>query len=151
MRPAWRSPLIPSRSTAPQRSRGRRLFHHSRQRSGERAVWRGLLEAALRVRPVSPDALAGQLDRLVAVSGLSNLELGVIPFETAVPVFPLGSFAVYDENLVVVETLTGEQRLDEPEEVATYDRFLDLLREAAATGRDAVPIIQRALDGIRHQ
>ena len=60
-----------------------------------------MLEGALRARVVSVPTLIGQLDRLLAVIGLPTLELGIIPFEAAVPVFPLSGFRLYD-NLVIV-------------------------------------------------
>jgi transcriptional regulator with XRE-family HTH domain len=107
-----------------------------------------VLEAALRSLVCSPATLAGQLDRLLAVSGLRNLEFGVIPFEASVPAYPLAGFAIFDSDLVLVETMTGEQQLSDPEEVALYERAFDLLRDAARTGRDAVTIIRRSLTAL---
>lgn len=107
-----------------------------------------MLEAALRSRLCSAQTLVGQLDRLIAVSGLANLELGIVPFETEIPVWPIASFTIYDVDAVVGETITGKQRLDEPNEVATYDKFFDLLRHAAVTGPDAAAVVRRALDSI---
>jgi transcriptional regulator with XRE-family HTH domain len=104
-----------------------------------------VLEAALRCRVCSPTTLAGQLDRLLAVSGLRNLEFGIIPFESNVPVYPLAGFAVFDQSFVLIETITGEQQLNDPEEVALYEQFFDLLREAAHFGADAAVVIRRAL------
>ena len=67
-----------------------------------------MLEGALRARVVSVPTLIGQLDRLLAVIGLPTLDLGIIPFEAAVPVFPLSGFRLYDA-LVIVESIVGEQ------------------------------------------
>jgi transcriptional regulator with XRE-family HTH domain len=108
-----------------------------------------VLEAALRSRVCSPATLEGQLDRLLAVAGLPALELGIIPFEAEVPVYPLHGFAVFDHDLVLIETMTGEQQLNDPEEVALYDRFFQLLHDAAHRGRKAAAIIQRALAELR--
>ena len=118
------------------------LYEHGRQ------VQVVMLEGALRCRVVSAPTLAGQLDRLMAVSGLSSLELGIIPFETAVPVFPLSGFRLYDD-LVIVESIVGEQQLTEPDDVARYEKYLELLRETASTGREATAVIQRSLQGLR--
>jgi transcriptional regulator with XRE-family HTH domain len=106
-----------------------------------------MLEGALRCLVVSAQTLAGQLDRLMAISGLSSLELGIIPFESAVPVFPLSGFRLYDD-LVIVESIVGEQQLAEPDDVARYQKYLELLREAAKTGREAAAIIQRSLKSL---
>lgn len=107
-----------------------------------------MLEGALRTRVVSAPTLAGQLDRLMAVSGLASLELGIIPFEAAVPVFPLSGFRLYDD-LVIVESIVGEQQLAAADDIARYEKYLELLREMASTGRDAIPVIQRSLEGLR--
>jgi transcriptional regulator with XRE-family HTH domain len=107
-----------------------------------------MLEGALRVRAVSVPTLAGQLDRLMAVAGLSSLELGIIPFETAVPVWPLSGFRLYDD-LVIVEHINGEPQFSDADEVARYEKYLELLREAASTGRDAVQVIRRSLEELR--
>jgi transcriptional regulator with XRE-family HTH domain len=106
-----------------------------------------MLEGALRSRVVSVPTLAGQLDRLMAVSGLSSLELGIIPFEAAVPIWPFG-FRLYDD-LVIVEYLNGEPQFSDEDTVLRYEKYLELLREAASRGRDAVPIIQRSLEQLR--
>jgi transcriptional regulator with XRE-family HTH domain len=118
------------------------LYQHGKQ------IQIVMLEGALRTRVVSAPTLAGQLDRLMVVSGLASLELGIIPFEAAVPVFPLSGFRLYDD-LVIVESIVGEQQLAEPDDVARYEKYLELLRDAASTGRDAVPVIQRSLEGLR--
>jgi len=45
-------------------------------------------EAALRYRPCTPATLRGQLDRLLAISGLDTVELAVIPFAHELPMLP---------------------------------------------------------------
>lgn len=118
------------------------LYEHGRQ------VEIVVMEAALRSRLTSAGTLAGQLDRL-ATAATAGFGFGVIPFEAHVPVYPLSGFTVYDDDLVTVETMSGEQHLSGPEDVANYARFFGLLRDSAATGRDAVAVIQRALTGLQ--
>ncbi len=98
-------------------------------------------ETALHDPPGSAETLLGQLDRLVAVAGLASVDLAVLRVGTKMPVLPLSSFTTHDKQVVFVETMTGEQRLDEPDEVAVYVTAFDLLRDAAATGPDAVALI----------
>jgi hypothetical protein len=57
--------------------------------------------------------LVGQLDRLLAVIGLPALDLGIIPFEAAVPVFPLSGFRLYGD-LVIVESIVGSSSSPRP-------------------------------------
>lgn len=104
-----------------------------------------VLEAALRTRFCASATMAGQLDRLLALDGLPSLEFNVIPFGTLVPVYPVSGFVVYDDHLVIVESLGGEQHLSDPGDISRYAGWLDLLRQAAVRGRAAVPLIRAAL------
>lgn len=107
-----------------------------------------MLQAALRSRVVSVPVLAGQLTWLMSASGLSALELGIIPDEAALPVYPLSGFRLYDD-LVIVESIERELELAEGDQVARYEKYLGQLREAASIGGDAAAIIRRALDDLR--
>ena len=118
------------------------LYQHGKQ------VTVVILEGALRARVVSAPTLAGQLDRLMAVSGLASLELCIIPFEAAVPVFPLSGFRLYDD-LVIVESIVGEHQLAEADDVARYEKYLELLRGAASTSTEAAAVIRRSLESLR--
>jgi len=106
-------------------------------------------EAALRTRYGSADTMLGQLDRLLSLTGLPSLELGVIPFAVASPVLGLSGFIIYDDHLVIVETLTGEQQLSDEAEVSRYAGWFDLLRQTAVTGREAATVIQAVADDLR--
>lgn len=106
-------------------------------------------EAALWNTPSTVDTLVGQLDRLISFAELPSLELGVVPRDVPMPIAPLASFAVYDDEFVLIETLTGEQRLDDPDEVAIYIKAFDQLRDTSATGPNAVARIRRVIDELR--
>jgi hypothetical protein len=58
------------------------------------------------------------------------------------PVYPLTGFELRDD-VVMIESITAQQRLDAPDEVALYGRFFDQLRGAAVMGPDAAMLIQR--------
>jgi transcriptional regulator with XRE-family HTH domain len=106
-------------------------------------------EAALWNTPGTVAVLQGQLDRLISFAELPSLELGLVPRDVPMPIAPLGCFAVYDNEFVLVETLTGEQRLDDPDEVATYLKAFNQLRDACATGPDAIALIRHVIDELR--
>jgi transcriptional regulator with XRE-family HTH domain len=108
-----------------------------------------MLDGALRSLVCKPRTLAGQLDRLMAVIGYPSLELGIVPFEQALPLSPVGGFVIYDRSLVVVESLTGEQQISDIEQTEAYDRFFQQWREAAAYGDEAGALLRRALDELR--
>jgi transcriptional regulator with XRE-family HTH domain len=107
-----------------------------------------MLQAALRSRVVSVPTLAGQLTWLMSASGLSALELGIIPDEAPLPVYPLSGFRLYDD-LVIVESIERELELAESDQVARYEKFLEQLREAAATGEEARRLITAAAEALR--
>ncbi len=91
--------------------------------------------------------LIGQLDRLMTLAVLPSIDVGIVPF--AVPMLPVPGFVIYDDEVVTSESLTAEQRLIESDEVAQYIRFFDELRAVAATGPDAVALIQRVTAELR--
>jgi hypothetical protein len=103
-------------------------------------------EAALRTRFGERSTLVGQLDRLVSLAQLPNVDIAVLRFDAPSPVLPLSGFAVNDAQVVWVETLTGEQRIDDPDEVAPYVMAFEAALTAAARGDEATELI-RAVAG----
>jgi transcriptional regulator with XRE-family HTH domain len=111
-------------------------------------------EAALRVLVTTPETMAGQLDKLLAVSVLPAVELGVIGFSQRLPAYSIGGFRVYDNDLIVVESLAGEREYSagsEDAEVATFLGAFDALREAAVTGDEARRLITAAAADLRER
>lgn len=106
-----------------------------------------ILEAALHTRLVSSAAMAGQLDRLatVALGNVPSLDFRIVPANEPVPVFPLSGFVLFDDHLVSIETLTGEERISDPDQVKTYQQAFDLLHSAGVGGRAALGLIRSAL------
>lgn len=102
-------------------------------------------EAALRGRPGAVETLRGQLDRLLMIGGLASVDLGVLPFAAPMPVMPLSGFMLLDEDLALVESLAGEQRFDEPDDVALYRKAFDALMAAAVRGQGLTDLIRRVL------
>jgi len=106
-----------------------------------------ILEAALTTRLVSVPTMAAQLDRLLAVTlgGLPSLDFRIVPARSLVPVMAMSGFVIFDDHLVSIETLTGEQRLSDPDEVKAYREAFGLLHEAGVSGREAGALIHYAL------
>ncbi|MGH3865764.1 MAG: helix-turn-helix domain-containing protein [Pseudonocardiaceae bacterium] len=106
-------------------------------------------EAALWTIPSTVGILLGQLDRLLSFAELPSLTLGLVPHDAPMPIPPLTCFGIYDHEFVLIETLTGEQRLDDPDEVAVYRTAFGQLRNAATTGPDAIALIRRVMAELR--
>lgn len=111
-------------------------------------------EAVLHWRPGgSRGVLAAQLDRLIQLAVASPVRLGVVPLgaEDAPP--QSDRFVIYDlpdeGRIVVLETLATEVRLDDPRDVAIYERYLDLAAGAAVLGREARTLLTDHLQRLR--
>jgi len=104
-----------------------------------------ILEAVLQTRVCTAPVLVEQLLRLRDLGSFSRARLGIIPQQSRVPIIPLGGFVVYDDDLVVLETLSGEQHLSEASEVAAYLQAAAALEAASVTGEAAAAMIERAI------
>jgi len=104
-----------------------------------------LTEAALRYRLCSPEAMLGQLDRLISLTSLPNMKLGIIGFETAYVVAPAHGFWLLDNDRVMVETFSAELNLAQPQELALYGGVFDALAAVASYGRAARAVINRVI------
>ncbi len=102
-------------------------------------------EAALHHRVCPPAVLRAQLDRLVVLADLDTVDFAIIPFEAALPNPLRHGFWIYDDNLVLVETLTAELSLRDAEDVETYSRFFESLWQVARHGQDAAAILRRRI------
>ncbi len=106
-------------------------------------------ETALWSCPGTTRVQLEQLDHLVTVSEVPGVELAVIPLRAPMPVLPLSGFRLLDDEFVFVESLAGEQRLDDPEEIAPIIRAFEVLRDAGVTGDQVVALIQRVAAELR--
>jgi len=50
---------------------------------------------------------------------------------------------IYDDDLAVVETLAGRLNITDPDTIARYTRWLELLRQAATTRSAAAELCRR--------
>jgi transcriptional regulator with XRE-family HTH domain len=105
-----------------------------------------LLENAVRQRLCPPAVLRAQLGHLLTVSTLHNVELGIIPLDAEVETAPAHGFWIFDDDLVLVETIAAELMLREPDEIALYSRVFEALHRSARLGDDARAILQTILE-----
>jgi transcriptional regulator with XRE-family HTH domain len=107
-----------------------------------------LTEAALRYRRSSPDVQLAQLDRLMTLSALPNVKLGIIPFETQYVVGPWHAFWLRDQDRVTIETFSAELNLAQPQEIELYASIFEQMAAVASYGRSARAIITRVIDAL---
>jgi transcriptional regulator with XRE-family HTH domain len=107
-----------------------------------------LTEAALRLRLCPPEVMLTQLDRLISISALPNIRLGIIGFGTTYSVAPWHGFWLLDNDLVMVETYSAELNLAQPREISLYATIFNQLAATAAYGRPARAIITSAIENL---
>lgn len=107
-----------------------------------------LTEAALRIRLCPFEVMLGQLDRLISLSALPNVRLGVIGFQTQYATSPWHGFWMYDTDRVLVETYSAALTLAQPPEIELYARVFDELAAVASYGRAARAIINGVIDDL---
>lgn len=90
-----------------------------------------LTEAALRWRMGSSGTMAAQMDRLANLSTLSNVRLGLLPWQVEVAEFPNNGFDIRDEHEVAVENFTTHRVLTDPRDVDFHLRLFQLFADAA--------------------
>ncbi|MGH3950992.1 MAG: helix-turn-helix domain-containing protein [Pseudonocardiaceae bacterium] len=103
-----------------------------------------MTESALRSPICPPEIMAGQIDRLVGALGLPNVRVGILPLGKQLAHVPWHGYWIVDD-VVLVETITDELRVRDPEHVAIYNTLTDRLWKAAAQGDDARAILTRLL------
>ena len=89
-------------------------------------------EGALRRPMLSVDGMLEQFDRILTINTIPSVTLGLIPWSASPRIVPpTHSFQIYDDEFVVMETLSAELTLSDPEDVRLYRDALDAMAEAA--------------------
>lgn len=117
--------------------------------TGDRRFVFVLEEQTLRTRVGSTDVMLGQLDRVLAVMSLPRVSLGIIPAAGERKCLAQGSFWIFDERVVHVETTSAAVEVTQPREIAIYLRAFALLQESAVYGQPARELIGRAIAELR--
>lgn len=116
-----------------------------------------ITETALRWRPGPLSVTFAQLDRIALLAGQPNVRIGVLSRETQerCEARPLHSFVLlrYADApaTVEIETLTAEQEVTEPADVALYEQFLHEQQELAEHGPALLALLERIREDLRHR
>lgn len=105
-------------------------------------------EGVLRMLLCPPDVMAAQLDRLMDLSRLDTVSIGIIPINAPMRRTPAHGFWIYDDRLVIVETINAEMWLDDADDIALYVKAWDWLNDSAVYGHQAHRLIAGALAGL---
>lgn len=102
-----------------------------------------LWEPALRMLICPEEVMAGQLDRIAGMVGMRSVDIAIVPTGARVRVVPSHGFWIFDERLVIVETIGAELRLDDPEAVVPYRAVFEALSAAAVREAAAHRLLAR--------
>jgi transcriptional regulator with XRE-family HTH domain len=113
--------------------------------TGDRQFRVVIEEQVIRTRVGDADVMAGQLDRLMAVMSLPRVTIGIIPATGVRHSLTQGSFWMFDDERVRVETVSESLNITQPRDIALYARVFQLLQNSAVHGREARQLISRAI------
>ncbi|MGA5454131.1 helix-turn-helix domain-containing protein [Streptomyces umbrinus] len=91
-------------------------------------------EQALYTNFGGPEAMKGQLDRLLAIMRLPRLSMGIVPRSAPTSIWPGNAFSMFDDRLVLVETYSAEFSVTQPREIDLYTKAFALLKQSAIYG-----------------
>jgi hypothetical protein len=89
--------------------------------------------------------MIGQLDRLLAVMSLPRVSLGIIPSMAQRHSLAQGSFWLFDNSRVHVETVSAGLTITQPREVVLYARIFERLQQSATHGQGARRLVASAI------
>ena len=93
--------------------------------------------------------MRAQADRIITVSTLENVTVGIIPQAAEADVWHDHGFNITDDRgddgdpVVHFETLTEGLTITDPDEVAAYKEAFDRLRKLAVADEDARTLLSR--------
>lgn len=102
-------------------------------------------EQALHTRVGDAHVMAGQLDRLLTLMSLPSISLGIIPAAGHRHALAQGSFWMFDDARVQVETISAGLDITQPAEIDLYAQIFERLRRSAVYGRSARDLIGQVL------
>lgn len=89
--------------------------------------------------------MLGQLDRLLAIAAMPRITLGIVPARARYRA-PVSNFIMFDDRMVMVETIAAEMTVTQPREIALYGRTFDALAKQAVTGDESRALIRKAIE-----
>ncbi|MFF3001335.1 helix-turn-helix domain-containing protein [Kitasatospora sp. NPDC057940] len=105
-----------------------------------------ITESVLRWEIVSPPMMAAQLDKIVAMSRMPNITVGVVPRSAPKSHLPTCSFVMFDARLVIVEIPHAEITTSEPRDVEQYASKFQEFEHASVVGNEMRCMVEEIRD-----
>ncbi|WP_432035928.1 DUF5753 domain-containing protein [Streptomyces cucumeris] len=137
-------PALPDETRA--RTVAARMERQSALYEDGRSFYFVICEHVLRWLICEPVVMAVQLDRLVSLSRLPNVTVGVVPLAGRMPDFPMTCFSIHDDRLVIVETFHSEVTTRDPRDIQTYVDTFERFANVALLGDDMRALVESIRD-----
>lgn len=108
-----------------------------------------LTESALRWQLSTASIMAVQIDRLISLSRLPNIQIGVIPLSALIPDGAYHTFVVYGTRLVTIELFTGQLVLRDPKDTSHYLSLFEFFSSHALWRDEARCFLNGIAEGFR--
>ncbi|QKW10747.1 helix-turn-helix domain-containing protein [Streptomyces sp. NA04227] len=138
-------PALPHESMA--RMVAARLERQATLYDGGRTFRFVICEHVLRWLICESAVMAVQLDRIVSLSRLPNVAIGVVPLTGRMPDFPMTCFSIHDDRLVIVETFHSEITTRDPRDIQTYVDTFERFAGVALHGDEMRALVEGIRDG----
>jgi hypothetical protein len=83
------------------------------------------------------------MDRLLVLAGLDAVSPAALPQSAELPKATSHSFEIFDDRLVLVETVTAELGVRDAEDIALYTKLFEAYWAIAVHGEEASALITR--------
>ncbi|ARQ72485.1 transcriptional regulator [Streptomyces marincola] len=142
-------PVLPEETRA--KTVAARLERQATLYEADRSFHLVVCEHVLRWLVCDPAVMAIQLDRIVSLSRLPNVTVGVVPLAGRMPDFPMTCFSVHDDRLVIIETFHSEVTTRDPKDVSMYIDTFERFAAVSLRGDDMRLFVERIRDGFLSQ
>lgn len=106
-------------------------------------------EGVLGWRAGSHEDMAEQVERIAAATRLAGVRVGIIPWGTRAPVFPLHGWDLHDQRAVIYGTADATAILTKPRDVARYVELTAAVERIAVWDDEACAVLARIAERYR--
>ncbi|QDY77922.1 helix-turn-helix domain-containing protein [Streptomyces qinzhouensis] len=105
-----------------------------------------ITESVLRWRLISAPKMAAQLDKLITMSRMPNIEIGIVPLIAPMPGLPTSSFALFDGRLAIIEIPHAEITTSEIRDIELYEGRFEIFDKVAISGDSMWGLVESIRD-----
>ncbi|MFI5987746.1 helix-turn-helix domain-containing protein [Streptomyces sp. NPDC051555] len=95
-----------------------------------------ITESVIRWKLIPAPMMAAQLDKLITMSRMSNIRIGIVPLSATMPGLPTSSFVLFDGRLAIVEIPHAEITTSEMRDIELYVDKFQMFDRVALSGED---------------